>query len=195
MFSDAGFANCVKTMRSTSGSILYYRGCPICWRSNRQTVRAYSTAESEYIAASDTIALSEPHDFTDFFKPLPTKLVEMQNGLSPSLDDAILWIDNQSAIQTAKSNDTKPKSRHYALRYLRVRDAAERIVFCPTHLMKADGLSKLSCSATQRQLLLHHVNNPARMRNIDSDDESDEEEEVEQPEKVAMLTYSVYLGF
>jgi len=143
IFSGAGFANCLKTMRSTSGSIMYFKGCPIAWRSNRQTVRAYSTAESEYIAASDTIVLSEQHDFTDFYKPIPTQLVHAQHGLSPSIDNAVLWIDNQSAITTAKATDTRPKSRHYALRYLRVRDAASRIVFCPTNLMKADGLTKL----------------------------------------------------
>ena len=68
---NASFANCIKTMRSTSGSICYYRSCPIAWRSNRQGVRAYSTAESEYIAASDTIVLSETNGFMTFFEKLP----------------------------------------------------------------------------------------------------------------------------
>ncbi|CAD7939189.1 unnamed protein product [Amoebophrya sp. A25] len=196
-FSDAGFANCIKSMRSTSGSIMYYRGFPICWKRNTQTVRAYSTAESEYIAASDTIVMSELHDFTDFFNPLPTQLVETRFGISPSLDDAILWIDNQSAISTAKSEDTKPKSRHYALRYLRVRDAAEKVVFCPTHLMKADGLTKLSCSSTQRRLLLHHIENPVISRNHDEDDsdsETEDDESGSSSASVAVLTYSIFLG-
>ncbi|CAD7927226.1 unnamed protein product [Amoebophrya sp. A120] len=188
-------------MRSTSGSIMYFRGFPICWRSNRQTVRAYSTAEAEYIAASDTIVLSEQNDFTEFFKPLPTVMVEKQNGLSPSLDDAILWIDNQSAITTAKSTDNKPKSRHYALRYLRVRDAASQIMFCPTYLMKADGLTKLECSVPQRRLLLHHIDNPdPKSFSCDaSDDEDDLDTFIEGNHKKGKAkvgyTYSIYFGF
>ncbi len=32
-------------------------------------------------------------------------------------------------------------------------------MYCPTHLMKADPLSKLECSGGARSLLLHHVAN------------------------------------
>ena len=195
LFSDAGFANCLQTMRSTSGSIMYYRSCPIIWRSNRQTVRAYSTAESEYIAASDTIVLSETHNFTDFFRPLPSQMVEAHSGISPSLEDAILWLDNQSAIVTAKSEDTKPKSRHYALRYLRVRDAASKIVFCPTNLMKADGLTKLECSVSQRRLLLHNVTNPVDYVEDYGSDSSDCDEQKEDDVAHYSVVYSAYFGF
>ncbi len=160
LFSDASFGNCLKTMRSTSGSICYFKSFPIAWRSNRQTVRAYSTAESEYIAAADTLILSEQTNFMDFFKEPPSKLVHANHGVSLAEENSVLWVDNQSAIATAKSTDLKPKSRHYALRYLRVRDAASRIVFCPTNLMKADGLTKLECSVPQRNLILHHIDNP-----------------------------------
>jgi hypothetical protein len=194
IFSDAGFANCIKTMRSTSGSICYYRSVPIFWRTGRQTVRSYSTAESEYIAASDTIVLSEQNSYLNFFDKLPTTVVDPQNGLSPSLENAILWVDNQSAIITAKSADTKPKSRHYALRYLRVKDNADKIIFCPTTLMKADSLTKLECSVSQRRLTLHHTYNPILDSDSLSDDESDNDDLVqvtfEDP-----LVYSVFFGF
>ena len=160
LFSDASFANCLKTMRSTSGCIIYYKGTPIAWRTLRQGVRAYSTAESEYIAASDIIVLSEANDFLDFYRPIPSKLAVENFGVFTNPSESILWIDNQSAIATSKSDDLKPKSRHYALRYLRVRDFAEQVVFCPTNLMKADALTKLTTSVEQRNLVLHHVNNP-----------------------------------
>jgi len=175
LFSDAGFANCLKTMRSTSGSIMYFRGCAIVWRSNRQTVRAYSTAESEYIAASDTIILSEHNNFLDFFEPPPAKMVESNHGSAPSGSDFILWVDNQSAITTAKSEGTKPKSRHYALRYLRVKGEASKIVFCPTTLMKADPLTKLECSVPQRRLIPRHVENPVMWDTSVGDESPDDE--------------------
>ena len=34
IFSDAGDANCLKTLRSTSGSIVYLFGTPILWKSS-----------------------------------------------------------------------------------------------------------------------------------------------------------------
>ena len=73
--------------------------------------------------------------------------------------DCPLWVDNASAIQVAKSDDVKPRSRHYALRYLRVKDEARRIHFCPTGPMKADGLTKISVSPAQRRLVFHHTTN------------------------------------
>ena len=63
--------------------------------------------------------------------------------------------------------------RHYALRYHRVRDQADRICFCPTNLMKADGLTKLDCSVAQRSLVLHNVV-PIFPDEINSDDEDED---------------------
>lgn len=196
LFSDASYANDLKTLRSTSGSIMFFRGCPIIWKSSRQTVRAYSTAESEYIAASDTIILSESCDFTTFFDPLPKQLIhtdEVHDG--NDCIDRILWVDNSAAISTATSSLLMPKSRHYAMRYLRVRDYAadktNRIVFCPTTLQKADGLTKLECSVEQRSLLLHTGvsrigRRPAAPGRVnESDDDSVED---------LGVSYSVYLA-
>ena len=163
LFSDASFANCAVTFKSTSGSILYYKSVPIIWKCSRQTVRAYSTSEAEYIAASDALVLTQGVGFADFFSPVE----------GDGLEECPLWVDNQSAIQVAKAADVKPRSRHYALRYLRVRDSARRLQFCPTNLMKADGLTKVECSKEQRRLLLHHTYNPAACR----DDEEEEEAE------------------
>jgi hypothetical protein len=202
LFSDASFANCLKTMRSTSGSIMYFRSTPIAWRSSRQTVRAYSTSESEYIAASDTIVLSETNDYCSFFDPTPKVTVTPQNGVCCPSADVILWVDNTSAINVAQSEETRPKSRHYALRYLRVRDAAEKLVFCPTGLQRADGLTKLSCSVPQRRLLLHlHTpNNMLWMEEEDPEDDDDDPEaataaEAAKAAEEANYSYLVYFGF
>ncbi len=172
VFSDASYANCLKTLRSTSGSIVYMFGTPIIWKSAKQGVRAYSTGEAEYIAASDTIIITEHNDWMSFFDDVPDEIVKPSNGLAPDTDK-ILWVDNTSAITVAQSEDFKPKSRHYALRYLRVKDHARDIVFCPTTLQKADGLTKLECSVPQRRMLLHNVTDPV----IDYVDENESESE------------------
>ena len=57
LFSDASFASCPRTRKSVSGAVLFNRSVPILWRSRRQAVLTHSTMESEWVAASDAIAL------------------------------------------------------------------------------------------------------------------------------------------
>lgn len=142
-FSDASFASDFVTLKSISGSLIYYRGTPIAWRPNRQSVRTNSTFESEFVAMSDTLILESSLDFLGFFGE-PT--------------DGTLWCDNQTAVTVAKSpsGGERPKSRHVALRYLRVVDVADRIQFCPTEHMKADTLTKLNVSGDIRKNLFYH---------------------------------------
>ncbi|CAD7943975.1 unnamed protein product [Amoebophrya sp. A120] len=143
-FGDASFASDSVTMRSVSGTVVYYRSVPIMWKSSRQTVRAYSTSEAEHIAASDSLVVTEGASFLEFFNPHP---------LSDEIDFR-LWCDNTSAISVANAKETRPKSRHYALRWWRVKDAAKRLCFCPTHLQRADALTKQATRA-QRNMLIH----------------------------------------
>ncbi len=177
VFSDAGFASCKLTFRSTSGSVCYYRSVPIVWRSSKQGVRAYSTAEAEYIGASDTIVLTESNNFMSFFKPFPTNIQESKFGLTSEQEDSVIWVDNTSAVATVKVQDLRPKSRHYGLHYHRVRDVAEKICFCPTNFMKADPLTKLECGVAATRLLLHRSNDHTDEINDDYE-ESDGEEDV-----------------
>ncbi|XP_050431424.1 uncharacterized protein LOC126842616 [Adelges cooleyi] len=55
IFSDAEFANCVQTKRSTSGYVFRHQSTIISWTSHRQQTVALSTTESEYIAACEAI--------------------------------------------------------------------------------------------------------------------------------------------
>lgn len=146
IFSDASFASCSVAFRSISGSVLYYRSVPVLWKSARQSVRAYSTMEAEWIAASDALVLTRGIGFLGFFQP-----VNCEDG---KMEEPKLWVDNESAITAAKSPDLRPKSRHFVLRYHRVRDEAARLCFAPTSLQKADGLTKMA-SERQRRLIFH----------------------------------------
>ena len=75
-----------------------------------------------------------------------------------AVEEEKLFVDSQSAIAIAVAEDVRSKCRHFALRFHRVREEAHRLVFAPTNLQKADGLTKQT-TAAQRGLLLHH--NPA----------------------------------
>jgi len=179
LFGDAGFANNIKSLHSTSGSIGYWKSVPLFWRSGKQGVRAMSTAESEYIACSDTLTIGETNNFYDFFRKLPSKTAEVRHGVATGgeLEKSVVWCDNTSAIATAKgasTGDTKPRSRHYALRFLKVQDAVRRLCFCPTLRMRADALTKMSTPL--RTLLLHNVT-PATTLKYEYDNDYDTDDE------------------
>ena len=67
--------------------------------------------------------------------------------------DMLILCDNKSAVIVAKCEEIKPKSRHYALRMLSVRDEKARLWFVRTDKMCADALTK-PASGKQRRLLL-----------------------------------------
>ena len=74
------------------------------------------------------------------------------------MEDEVVWMDAEAAIKTARSRDVRmsPVSRHYALRYHRVRDSADKLFFCPGFMMKADGLTKSNAASAQRRLTLYN---------------------------------------
>ena len=147
LFNDASFASNVDCYYSSSGSVLFLHGTPIAWKSGRQKIRAHSTCEAEWIAASDGISWASQISFLEFFEG---KTVNLDAKLP---DDLIVMCDNKSAVVVAKTDEVKPKSRHYALRLFRVREESSRVVFCRTDLMCADALTK-AVSGKQRALLL-----------------------------------------
>ena len=67
--------------------------------------------------------------------------------------DLLIMCDNDSAVQMAKSEEIRPKSRHYALRLFNLREEHRRVWYCRTELMCADALTK-AVQGKQRALLL-----------------------------------------
>ena len=127
-FSDADFAGCSVTFKSTSGSIMYHRGTPITWSSKRQSIRATSTCEAEYVAMFDTIRMCESQGYLEWFllhRTLP-----------------LVFSDNMSALMLAKNSLVTKKSKHMNLRFHKVRDHVEDLCFCPTNKNLADPLTK-----------------------------------------------------
>jgi hypothetical protein len=170
LFSDASFASCFITMKSISGSICYYRAFPIIWKGQRQTIITRSTFESEYVAADDTLVVEESLDFKGFF--------------GESTEDN-LWLDNQTAVTVSKtaSGSERPKSRHVALRHMRVSAVGDKIRFCPTQHQKADILTKSRVTQAIRDHVFHHnpeMKNPRKQKK--------EEEEQTQEEMDGMFT-------
>jgi len=129
-FADADFAGCSVTLRSTSGNILYHRGVPIVWASKRQTVKATSTCESEYMALYDMIKLTQSQGYLDWF-------LGGDGGKLP-----LTFTDNKSALDLSKSSVITKRSKHIQLRYHVVRDFVKDLCYCPTGQNRADCLTK-----------------------------------------------------
>lgn len=141
MFSDASFGTAAK-MFSVSGTCIFFRGTVIGWKSSKQTVRSYSTTEAEFIACSDSIMYGEQYDDLFIFV------------LGAGADAYPIFVDSETVLKIALQDDYKPKSRHYAFRFYRVLDSRKRLRFSTTELMRADGLTKVTCAESQRRLLL-----------------------------------------
>ena len=126
-FSDSDFAGCVTSLKSTSGSVHFLRGCPVLWQSRRQDLRAESTCESELYAAHDALKLTKGQGWVEF----------MMDSPSP-----ILFVDNKSLIDLAKQEFTTKRSKHISLRYMSIRESVDRLCYCPTGLNLSDPLTK-----------------------------------------------------
>ena len=133
LFSDADFAGCCQTFKSTSGSIIFFRGTPLAWSSKRQSIRSHSTCEAEYVASHDAIVLREQHGFLNWFTDVNSGSGEIPYNI---------FVDNASAVKVSKQSINTKRSKHFALRYLKVRDCSDHIFFVPTKANLAGPLTK-----------------------------------------------------
>ena len=106
---------------------------PLLCKSNKQSIVAKSSTESELIAASDSISyLYAIRNILKF--------------LNFEINNRIIYQDNQSTIKLINNN--KPisiKSKHIDMRYFFLRDQIKRniqIKYCSTHEMLSDILTK-----------------------------------------------------
>ena len=148
-YSDADFAGEHKKQRSTTGSVILYNGAPVSWRSKLQKPPTLSTAEAEYIAATDTLRLAI------FVTRLQSHILRKPRQ-TPSL-----YIDNQPAIQMMQSLGGTKLRRFIDIKHNYIQDILERktvkLEHIPTNRQLADGLTK----ALKRQpfaSMLHNLN-------------------------------------
>lgn len=111
IFSDADYAGCVETRKSTTGYCLLIGTSIVSWCSERQDSVSLSTAESEYIAASQAC-----------------KELVWQGRLLAELDERfasdlpVLFVDNESAVKLIKNPVFHKRSKHIETRYHYIRE-------------------------------------------------------------------------
>ena len=133
-FSDADWAGCLDTRKSTSGHVFRLGNATIGWRSKKQSIVALSSTESEYVAlcaaAQETVWLRN-----------------LLKGVGHKQTDAtVIYEDNQGAIALAKNPKNHPRTKHIDVKYHYVRGTIEddiiSVRYCATNDMVADFMTK-----------------------------------------------------
>ena len=132
-YTDADWAGCRMTYKSTSGRIVFMAG-PLSWGSHLQPLVATSPAGSEYMAASELIK-----DIL-YFREVLSEL-----NLPCQAPSEVLF-DNTAAISMAERLADNRKNRHMLIRFHHIRVCCSlgfvRLGWVPSDLQQADMFTK-----------------------------------------------------
>lgn len=114
-YSDADYAGCLDTRKSTTGYCITMGGSILNWCSEKQSSVSLSTTESEYMAASLTVRE------LIWMKRLLTQLI---GHFTPTL-----MVDNTSASKVIRNPEQHKRTKHIDVRYHFIREKFQMKVF------------------------------------------------------------------
>lgn len=133
-YADSDWASDVDKRRSCTGYLFKLSDGAISWMSKRQPTIALSTTEAEYMAIS--AATQEAIWLHQFY-------AEINHG---SVETVKLFCDNQGAIEIAKIDCYRARTKHIDIRHHfikeKIKDGTIEIQYLPTSEMVADSLTK-----------------------------------------------------
>ena len=133
-YSDADWAGCKDSRKSTSGYVFMIGGNVISWTSKKQPVVALSTTEAEYIA------LCSATQEAIWLRRLLQSIGQAQNN------PTTIYEDNQGEISMSKNSRHHSRTKHIDIKYHFVRETTLKnithIVHCTTDEMVADTFTK-----------------------------------------------------
>jgi hypothetical protein len=132
-YSDADWGSNPNDRKSISGYSFMPRGA-IAWSSRKQSTVALSSTEAEYIAATHATRQA-------------IWLRQLLDGLQiPQEGPTTLYADNQSAIALSRDPQFHARTKHVDIQHHFIREKVANgdidIIYCPTHEMVADVLTK-----------------------------------------------------
>lgn len=133
-YSDSDWAGSIDDRKSTSGYIFCLGSKIISWSSKKQKTIALSSAEAEYIAATDAACEAVW---------LRRVLLDLQQT---QVQPTIIYCDNMSAIALSKNPVFYARSKHIELRHHFIRDLVNKeeiiLKYVGTNEQAADFLTK-----------------------------------------------------
>jgi hypothetical protein len=133
-YSDADWAGCPDTRRSTSGYCVYYGDSLISWSSKRQTTVSRSSAEAEYRAVAHVVAEC------CWIRQL------LQELHRPLRSATVVFCDNVSAIYMSTNPVQHRRTKHIEIDIHFVREKVSlgevRVLHVPSALQFADIMTK-----------------------------------------------------
>lgn len=133
-YSDANWAEDMRDRKSNSGYCIFVNGGLVSWCCKKQNIVALSSAESEYIALTDTS------------KEL-TWMKNIVKALDISYNEpTVIYTDSQSCISLIKNQRFSNRTKHFDTRYHYIKDEVEQgrilLKYCPTANNTADIMTK-----------------------------------------------------
>jgi hypothetical protein len=133
-YSDADWANCEITRKSTSGIVICLNQSPIYWRSKRQPIVTMSSTEAELVALTD-LALQ--------VKWVKNLLI---HDLQLPFRTTQLICDNKSTVTLAKDPISSDRTKHIEVRHRKVQELVEskeiEVTWVSTDEQRADIFTK-----------------------------------------------------
>jgi hypothetical protein len=111
-YSNADFAGCTDSQRSTSGYVFTLASGAISWRSCKQTITTSSTMYAEFIACYEAVGQAV---WLKFFIPS----LRVVDSISKPLT---LYCDNKAVVFFSHNNKSSGAAKHIDLKYRVVRE-------------------------------------------------------------------------
>ena len=163
MFTDASFADDLRTRHSTSGYAAVKNRAVITWGSKSQSKVALSTGDAELRALCRAYAevrwLRKLQFLFSDHTVRSKHLEENEEALPPTT----IWEDNKSTISWVKNPVAHDKLKHIdvplkALREAQTEHYSVNIKFIPTHQQLADGMTKALTPALHYKVMAPLLN-------------------------------------
>ena len=133
-YSDADWAGCIDSRKSTSGFVFQIGNSTVSWSSKKQSIVALSSTEAEYVS------LCSAAQETVWFRHLLKDIGLLQ------ATSTLIYEDNQGAMCLAKNPKDHSRTKHIDIKYHYTRELVAnkilQIQYVPTGEMIADTLTK-----------------------------------------------------